>query len=132
MMKGVRRYGSRSRATPKFSTNAATITRGNSVQAATVPMARGRARTGSRRLRRAKVNVTFVDESRPPSSPARGVALLRTQLAEYVWGGDYDPLSNLADVYVGYIRRKLQAADPRPLIQTVRGLGYMLKHEDVS
>jgi two-component system, OmpR family, response regulator len=53
----------------------------------------------------------------------------RDQLAEYVWGGDYDPLSNLADVYVGYVRRKLQAADPRPLIQTVRGLGYILKHE---
>jgi two-component system, OmpR family, response regulator len=56
----------------------------------------------------------------------------RDQLAEYVWGGDYDPLSNLADVYVGYIRRKLQVAEPRPLIQTVRGLGYILKHEDVS
>jgi DNA-binding response OmpR family regulator len=53
----------------------------------------------------------------------------RDQLAEYVWGGDYDPLSNLADVYVGYVRRKLQAAHPRPLIQTVRGLGYILKHE---
>lgn len=57
----------------------------------------------------------------------------RDQLAEHVWGGDYDPLSNLADVYVGYIRRKLQAADSRPLIQTVRGLGYILKREmDVS
>jgi two-component system OmpR family response regulator len=56
----------------------------------------------------------------------------RDQLAEYVWGGDYDPLSNLADVYVGYIRRKLQAVDRRPLIQTVRGLGYLLKHEDAS
>jgi DNA-binding response OmpR family regulator len=53
----------------------------------------------------------------------------RDQLAEYVWGGDYDPLSNLADVYVGYVRRKLQAAHPRPLIQTVRGLGYILRHE---
>jgi len=53
----------------------------------------------------------------------------RDQLAEHVWGGDYDSLSNLADVYVGYVRRKLQAADPRPLIQTVRGLGYMLKHQ---
>ncbi len=53
----------------------------------------------------------------------------RDQLAEHVWGGDYDPLSNLADVYVGYVRRKLQAVEPRPLIRTVRGLGYMLKHE---
>jgi len=53
----------------------------------------------------------------------------RDQLAEHVWGGSYDPLSNVADVYVGYVRRKLQAADARPLILTVRGLGYILKHE---
>ena len=53
----------------------------------------------------------------------------RDQLAEYVWGGDYDPCSNVADVYVGYVRRKLQATRPQPLIHTVRGLGYMLKHE---
>jgi DNA-binding response OmpR family regulator len=51
----------------------------------------------------------------------------RDQLAEYVWGGDYDPFSNVADVYVGYVRRKLQAAVTSPLIHTVRGLGYMLK-----
>jgi DNA-binding response OmpR family regulator len=53
----------------------------------------------------------------------------RDQLAEYVWGGHYDPASNLADVYVGYIRRKLQAAHPLPRIHTVRGLGYILKQD---
>jgi DNA-binding response OmpR family regulator len=51
----------------------------------------------------------------------------RDQLAQHVWGGDYDPLSNNADVYVGYVRRKLQAVTPEPLIHTVRGLGSMLK-----
>lgn len=51
----------------------------------------------------------------------------RDQLAQHVWGGDYDPSSNNADVYVGYVRRKLQSATPLPLIHTVRGLGYMLK-----
>jgi DNA-binding response OmpR family regulator len=56
----------------------------------------------------------------------------RDQLAEYVWGRDYDPCSNLADVYVGYVRRKLQAALPEPLIHTVRGLGYILKREVAS
>jgi DNA-binding response OmpR family regulator len=56
----------------------------------------------------------------------------RDQLAEYVWGGDYDPFSNLADVYVGYVRRKLQTALPAPLIHTVRGLGYILKRETVT
>lgn len=51
----------------------------------------------------------------------------RDQLAQHVWGGEYDPLSNNADVYVGYVRRKLQSATAEPLIQTVRGLGYMLR-----
>jgi DNA-binding response OmpR family regulator len=51
----------------------------------------------------------------------------RDQLSQHVWGGDTDPASNIIDVYVGYVRRKLQAVHPVPLIQTVRGLGYMLK-----
>jgi DNA-binding response OmpR family regulator len=51
----------------------------------------------------------------------------RDQLAQHVWGGDYDPASNNADVYVGYVRRKLQAIADEPRIHTVRGLGYMLK-----
>ncbi|MGE3275011.1 MAG: response regulator transcription factor [Vicinamibacterales bacterium] len=53
----------------------------------------------------------------------------RDQLAEHVWGGDYDPFSNVADVYVGYVRRKLQKATAVPLIHTVRGLGYMLRQD---
>jgi DNA-binding response OmpR family regulator len=52
----------------------------------------------------------------------------REQLAEHVWGGDYDPFSNIADVYIGYLRRKLRAAGvDEPLIHTIRGMGYMLK-----
>ncbi len=52
----------------------------------------------------------------------------RDQLAEHVWGSDYDPLSNVADVYVGYLRRKLRAAGiVEPLIHTIRGMGYMLR-----
>jgi DNA-binding response OmpR family regulator len=52
----------------------------------------------------------------------------RDQLAEHVWGSDYDPFSNVADVYVGYLRRKLRSAGiVRPLIHTIRGMGYMLR-----
>ncbi|MEP7116078.1 MAG: response regulator transcription factor [Acidobacteriota bacterium] len=52
----------------------------------------------------------------------------RDQLADHVWGGDYEPFSNVADVYVGYLRRKLRAAGVTdPLIHTIRGMGYMLK-----
>ena len=73
MMNGAARYGSSSRATLRFSTDAAIITLGNSiVQAAMAPIASGAASVGSRRLRRANVNVTFVDEIRPPSRPASG------------------------------------------------------------
>ena len=53
--------------------------------------------------------------------------ITRDQLSQHVWGGDTDPASNVVDVYVGYVRRKLQAAHAGTLIQTVRGLGYMLK-----
>jgi len=52
----------------------------------------------------------------------------RDQLADHVWGGDYDPSSNVADVYIGYLRRKLRLAGvSTPLIHAIRGLGYMLK-----
>lgn len=51
----------------------------------------------------------------------------REQLAERVWGGDLDASSNSIDVYIGYLRRKLQAQHPAPLIHTLRGMGYMLK-----
>jgi len=52
----------------------------------------------------------------------------REQLADHVWGGEYDPFSNVADVYIGYLRRKLRTAGlDAPLIHTVRGMGYLLK-----
>jgi DNA-binding response OmpR family regulator len=55
-----------------------------------------------------------------------GSIVSREQLGEHVWGGVYDPMSNVADVYVGYLRRKLQHTAAQGLIRTVRGLGYML------
>ena len=55
-----------------------------------------------------------------------GTIVSRDQLAEHVWGGDYDPCSNLADVYVGYLRKKLAGTPAADQIRTIRGLGYML------
>jgi DNA-binding response OmpR family regulator len=55
-----------------------------------------------------------------------GTIVSRDQLAEHVWGGEYDPCSNLADVYVGYLRRKLAGTPAADRIRTIRGLGYML------
>ena len=44
-----------------------------------------------------------------------------------VWGYDFGPASNALRVYVGYLRRKLEAAGGRQLIHTVRGVGYVLR-----
>jgi two-component system response regulator MprA len=46
---------------------------------------------------------------------------------ERVWGYDFGPTSNALRVYVSYLRRKLEAAGSRPLIHTVRGVGYVLR-----
>lgn len=51
----------------------------------------------------------------------------RTMLEEHAWDYDLDSVSNLVDVYVGRLRRKLDDENGESLIQTVRGAGYRLK-----
>jgi two-component system response regulator MprA len=46
---------------------------------------------------------------------------------ERVWGYDFGPGSNSLGVYVGYLRKKLSEVGARELIQTVRGVGYILR-----
>jgi len=53
--------------------------------------------------------------------------LPRDTLMEKVWGYDYSGESNVLEVYVGYLRQKLEAGGEPRLIQTVRGVGYVLK-----
>jgi two-component system response regulator MprA len=48
-------------------------------------------------------------------------------LYDRVWGYDFGPASNALRVYIGYLRRKLDEAGARPLIHTVRGVGYVLR-----
>ncbi len=52
--------------------------------------------------------------------------LSRTQILNHVWEYGSDPGSNIVDVYIGYLRRKLNRPGLPPLIQTVRGAGYRL------
>ena len=59
-----------------------------------------------------------------------GRVLTRPMLAEHVWGLDFDPESNIVDVYVGYLRRKVDSPTDKRLIHTVRGAGYVLKTEE--
>ena len=54
-----------------------------------------------------------------------GQVLSRQQILNGVWGYHFDPRSNLVDVYIGYLRRKLEDGDSCP-IETVRGMGYRL------
>jgi two-component system OmpR family response regulator len=53
-----------------------------------------------------------------------GEVVNRRQILEHVWDYDYDGLSNVVDVYVSYLRRKLERPFDRPLIRTARGVGY--------
>ena len=58
-----------------------------------------------------------------------GRVLTRPMLAEHVWGLDFDPESNVVDVYVGYLRRKLDGPGEARLLHTVRGVGYVLRSD---
>lgn len=56
--------------------------------------------------------------------------LTREQLLDAVWGFDYFGDTNVVDVYIRYVRKKIDQAGKSPLIQTVRGVGYVLKETD--
>ena len=58
-----------------------------------------------------------------------GRVLTRPMITQHVWGMDFDPESNIVDVYVGYLRRKIDADGEPRLVQTVRGAGYSLSAE---
>ena len=58
-----------------------------------------------------------------------GRVLTRPMIAEHVWAVDFDRESNVIDVYVGYLRRKIDGPGERPLLHTVRGAGYVLRAE---
>ena len=55
-----------------------------------------------------------------------GQVVTRTMIFETVWGFHFDPGTNVIDVHIGRLRRKIDSAGQSPLIRTVRGTGYML------
>src|SRR6185437_6369849 len=57
----------------------------------------------------------------------RGRPLSRTMIVEHVWDMDYDGLTNIVDVYIRHLRSKIDDRFPLKLIQTVRGIGYMIE-----
>jgi len=58
--------------------------------------------------------------------------LSRTQIAQHVWSFDFYGDFKVIDVYVGYLRRKIDRNEPSSLIQTVRGVGYRISADDKS
>ncbi len=59
----------------------------------------------------------------------QGIVLERDLIYERIWGYDFGTSSNSLDVYIGYLRRKTEAGGEPRLIQTVRGVGYVLRPE---
>jgi two-component system copper resistance phosphate regulon response regulator CusR len=58
-----------------------------------------------------------------------GRIVTREEIAEHVWNEDYDPFTNLIEVYINRLRRHIESVSARKLIHTVRGAGYMLQQE---
>ncbi|HEY1999281.1 response regulator transcription factor [Paraburkholderia sp.] len=56
-----------------------------------------------------------------------GQVLTRTMILEAIWGFHFDPSTNVIDVHVGQLRKKLAALGTRPMIHTIRGVGYRLR-----
>lgn len=58
-----------------------------------------------------------------------GHAVTRTMISEHVWNDDFDSYSNIINVYVNYLRGKIDAGHEKKLIHSLRGVGYVLKAE---
>jgi len=61
-----------------------------------------------------------------------GQAVTRTAIVEQVWKLNFDTMTNVVDVYINYLRRKVDAGYDHPLIRTVRGVGYQIDGNGVS
>lgn len=59
----------------------------------------------------------------------QGRVMSRTLITEYAWGYHFDPGTNIVDVVINHLRKKIDAKHDRKLITTVRGVGYMIKDE---
>ena len=55
-----------------------------------------------------------------------GQVLTRVQITDSVWSYDFEALSNVVDIYIHYLRDKIDRGFARPLIRTVRGVGYKI------
>jgi len=84
------------------------------------------ARRGSRRIELSPKEYSLLEYMM--HNPGR--ALSRTQIGEHVWGIDFFSESNVVDVYIRYLRRKIDQEQAPKLIRTVRGVGYLISAEN--
>ena len=57
----------------------------------------------------------------------QGIVLSREKIEEHIWNYDYEGGTNVVDVYISYLRKKIDGGQKKKLIHTVRGMGYVLK-----
>ena len=55
------------------------------------------------------------------------IVLSREKIEEHIWNYDYEGGTNVVDVYISYLRKKIDGGQKKKLIHTVRGMGYVLK-----
>ena len=85
--------------------------------------------------RRARVNGVDVDLTKREFdllavlAEHKTAVLSRAQLLELVWGYDFAADTNVVDVFIGYLRRKLEAGGASRLLHTVRGVGFVLRQQ---
>ena len=61
-----------------------------------------------------------------------GRVMSRTLITEYAWGYHFDPGTNIVDVVINHLRKKIDTNAPRKLIHTIRGVGYVIREESVA
>ena len=61
-----------------------------------------------------------------------GRVMSRTLITEYAWGYHFDPGTNIVDVVINHLRKKIDASSSRKLIHTIRGVGYVIREESAA
>ena len=59
----------------------------------------------------------------------KGIVLSREKIENHIWNFDYEGGTNVVDVYISYLRKKIDGDRPDKLIHTVRGSGYVIKEK---
>jgi len=107
----------------------ALLRRNDRGRAAVVEMGDLHLDTGSYRVHRGRENIELTQREFALLTAlmnARGEALSKDELLHLVWGGAFEGDPNIVEVYIGYLRKKIDAPFNRRSVQTVRGVGYRL------